>query len=209
MKIKGNWDLSSRMWLNRQINDPYVKLARRNGYRSRAAFKLLEMDDKFHLIKNAKRIIDLGAAPGGWSQALSQRSSDKAKILAVDLLPFDSLDKVDQFCMDFEDEDARRKIMDHMGGRVDLIVSDMAPPAVGHAQTDHARIMRLVESARSFALEVLEKGGTFATKIFQGGREKFLLESMKKEFQKVCFFKPKSSRSLSAEIYIVAMGLKK
>ncbi|MDR1334459.1 MAG: RlmE family RNA methyltransferase [Holosporaceae bacterium] len=207
MKIKGNRSLSSRLWLNRQINDPYVKLAQREGYRSRAAFKLIEMDDKYHLIRNAKCIVDLGAAPGGWSQVLAQRSSPEVKIAAVDLLPFHPLEKVQLFQGNFEDlQDA---ILDYLGQKADLVVSDMAPSTIGHPQTDHLRIMNLVEGAYSFAENALQKGGTFLAKVFQGGKEKLLTELLKKDFQKVCFFKPKSSRSLSSEVYIVAMGFQK
>jgi 23S rRNA (uridine2552-2'-O)-methyltransferase len=197
------------MWLDRNIKDPYIKLARRDGYRSRAAFKLLEIDDKFRLIRSADRIVDLGAAPGGWSQVLSQRSSADAKILAVDILSFDSVEKVERLCGDFEDGNIRRHMMDYLEQRANLVVSDMAPSTVGHAQTDHMRIMRLVENAYLFALDILEKEGSFVAKIFQGGREKFLFNSIKENFREVHFFKPKSSRNLSSEIYIVARGLNK
>jgi 23S rRNA (uridine2552-2'-O)-methyltransferase len=207
MKIKGNRSLSSRLWLNRQINDPYVKLAQKEGYRSRAAFKLIEMDDKYRLIKNAKCIVDLGAAPGGWSQVLAQRSSSEAKIAAVDLLPFHPLEKVQQFHGSFED--LSEAILDYLGQKADLVASDMAPSTIGHPQTDHLRIMNLVEGAYLFTENALQKGGTFIAKIFQGGKEKPFVELLKKDFEKVCFFKPKSSRSLSSEVYIIAMGFKK
>ncbi|MDR2781191.1 MAG: RlmE family RNA methyltransferase [Holosporaceae bacterium] len=207
MKIKGNRSLSSRLWLDRQINDPYVKLAQKEGYRSRAAFKLMEMDDKFRLIKNAKHIVDLGAAPGGWSQVLAQRSADDAKIAAVDLLPFNPMEKVQQFLGDFEN--FQTDIMDYLGQKADLIISDIAPSTIGHAQTDHLRIMNLVDSAYLFAENALQKGGAFIAKIFQGGKEKLFAEALKNDFQKVCFFKPKSSRNLSSEIYIVAIGFQK
>jgi 23S rRNA (uridine2552-2'-O)-methyltransferase len=209
MKIKGERSLSSRLWLDRQINDPYVKRAHRDGYRSRAVFKLIEMDDKFHFIKNAKSIMDLGAAPGGWCQVLSQRSPSDARISAIDFLPFDFIDKVRQFCGDFENEDNRRKMGSYLGSKADLIVSDMAPSTTGHAQTDHIRIMRLAESVHAFARDVLEEEGTLVVKVFQGGREKSFLESLRSDFQKTCFFKPKSSRNCSVEIYVVATGFKK
>jgi 23S rRNA (uridine2552-2'-O)-methyltransferase len=207
MKIKGTRSLSSRLWLDRQINDPYVKLAQREGYRSRAAFKLMEADDKYRLIKNAKHIVDLGAAPGGWSQVLAQRSPAAAKIAAIDLLPFHPIEKIQQFFGDFEN--FRSVITDYLEQKADLIVSDMAPSTMGHAQTDHLRIMNLAESAYSFAENVLKKDGSFVAKIFQGGKEKLFAETLKSNFQKVCFFKPKSSRNLSSEIYIVAIGFQK
>jgi 23S rRNA (uridine2552-2'-O)-methyltransferase len=207
MQIKGNRSLSSRLWLDRQVNDPYVKKAHADGYRSRAAFKLIEMDEKFHLTAKAKLIVDLGAAPGSWSQVLSRRTSPDTKICAIDLLHFDPIDnKVQQFVGDFEDETNQSAIMNYLNGKADLVVSDMAPSTIGHAQTDHIRIMQLASIAHSFAMDVLKKNGTFLTKIFQGGNEKLFAEKLKKDFQKVCFFKPKSSRSLSSEIYIIAMG---
>jgi 23S rRNA (uridine2552-2'-O)-methyltransferase len=209
MKIKGKRSLSSRLWLEQQINDPYVKRARRDGYRSRSAFKLIEMDDKFHLIKNAKNIIDLGAAPGGWCQVLSQRSPSDTKIGAVDLLPFDPVDKVKQFCGDFEVPNNRYEIINYLEQKADLIVSDMAPSATGHVQTDHIRIIKLAEGVHAFAHDTLQKEGSMVIKIFHGGREKSLIEDLKNDFRTACFFKPKSSRNCSAEIYIVAIGFKK
>lgn len=209
MKITGKMKHSSRIWLDRQHNDPYVKKAAKEGYRSRAAYKLTEIDDKFHLIKNAKHIIDLGAAPGGWSQILSQRSSDDAKIIAIDLLPFTSIDNVTQIIGDFEDKKIQQEILNNLGEKADLIVSDIAPSTVGHRQSDHLRIMRLVESAYCFAQNTLKNGGSFAVKIFQGGEEKKFFDLIKQDFQKVHFFKPKSSRSDSSEIYIVAFSYKK
>ena len=209
MHITGNKSLSSRLWLDRQMRDPFVKQAHKDGYRSRAAFKLIEIDDKFHLIKNAKCIVDIGAAPGGWSQLLSQRSSDDARIAAIDLLQFAPLDKVQQFFGDFENEKNQQRIIDYLGQKADLIVSDIAPSTMGHAQTDHLRMMRLVRSAYAFAENVLHEGGSFVAKIFQGGQEKAFLEQLKKDFDKAMFFKPKASRSLSVEIYVVAMGYKK
>ncbi len=207
MKIKGKMSLSSRIWLNRQINDPYVKLAHKEGYRSRAAYKLLEIDEKFKLIKESKYIIDLGAAPGGWSQLLAQKSSEDANIVAIDLLNFDEIPKVQQFIGDFEDELNQQKIIEALGHKADLIVSDMAPSTVGHAQTDHLRIMRLVSSAYEFALNTLDKGGTFVAKIFMGGKEKQFFERVRQDFEKAYFYKPKSSRSLSSEIYVIGIHL--
>ncbi len=208
MKIKGKMSLSSRLWLNRQMNDPYVKLAHKEHYRSRAAYKLIEIDDKFKLIKKSKYMIDLGAAPGGWTQLLTQRASEGAKIVAIDLLKFDELPGVQQFIGDFEDEENQKKIIDSLGHKANLIVSDMAPSTSGHAQTDHLRIMRLVNSAYDFALNTLEKGGSFVAKVFIGGKEKQFFERVKKDFKEAYFFKPKASRSSSVEIYIIGISLK-
>jgi 23S rRNA (uridine2552-2'-O)-methyltransferase len=181
-------------------------MARRDGYRSRAAFKLMEIDDKFHLTENIKCAADLGAAPGGWCQVLSQRSSADTKIVASDLAIFDSVDKVEQIVGDFEDEDVKRRLTAALDQKADLIVSDMAPSVIGHAATDHIRIMRLAEAARLFAEEVLKPGGAFVVKVFRGGGEKAFLESLKKNFRTARFFKPESSRDASAEIYAVATG---
>jgi 23S rRNA (uridine2552-2'-O)-methyltransferase len=169
----------------------------------------MEIDDRFRLIGSIKYAADLGAAPGGWCQVLSQRSPDGAKIVAADLLPFDPVDKVEQFRGDFEEEDSRRRMTEILGQKADLVLSDMAPGAIGHAATDHIRLMRLAEAARLFAEEVLRNGGTFVVKILRGGEEKTFLESLKKKFDSVCFFKPKSSRSASAEIYAVAKGFER
>ena len=204
MHIKGKMKDSSKRWINRQLRDLYVKRANSDGYRSRAAYKLLEIDDKFHLIKNAKCIVDLGAAPGGWCQVLSQVSDDDAKIVAVDLVEFAHVNRVRHIVGNFEDKETQAKILDYAGCKFDLIVSDMAPSTIGHRQSDHLRIMRLVEDASYFAQNNLKNGGSFVAKIFQGGEEKHLTDTLKQNFKKVSFFKPKSSRKESAEIYIVA-----
>lgn len=209
MQVKGKMSLSSRLWLDRQKNDQYVKQAHKDGYRCRAVYKLQELDAKFQLIRKSKCIIDLGAAPGGWSQYLAEKSSDDTKIAAIDLLNFDPIEKVQQFIGDFEDPENQRAIIDYLGQKADLIVSDMAPSTVGHQQTDHLRIMRLVATAYEFTKNMLNPGGSFVAKIFMGGKEKQLLEQMKKDFETACFFKPKSSRSLSVEIYVVGKGFKK
>ncbi len=208
MQIKGKMSLSSRLWLDRQLNDPYVKLAHKEGYRCRAAYKLQEIDEKFKLIKKSKCIIDLGAAPGGWSQLLAQKSSSNAKIVAIDLLNFQPIDKVKIFIGDFEDSQNQKNIKEYLGEKADLIVSDMAPSTIGHAQTDHLRIMRLVSTAYDFVQEMLQPGGSFIAKIFMGGQEKSFLEKMKKDFSVATFYKPKASRSLSVEIYVVGIGFK-
>lgn len=207
MKISKKVSDSSRRWLSRQMKDPYVKKAVDDGYRSRAAYKLIEIDDKYHLIKGATRIADIGAAPGGWSQILQARSADNAKIAAVDLLKFAPFDeKVRQFIGDFENEEIQRQIIDYFGGKADLIVSDMAPATSGHRQSDHLRIMGLAESAFYFAQQILRHGGSFVAKIFQGGEEKAFFELLKRNFQKAHFFKPKASRTESVEIYMIAIG---
>lgn len=206
MKITGKRSLSSRLWLNRQLHDPYVKRAHEEGYRSRAAYKLIEIDEKFHLIKKAKCIIDLGAAPGGWSQYLSEKSDVMAKIAAIDLLRFAPIEKVQQFIGDFEEQSNQNAIVEYLGQKADLIVSDMAPATLGCPQTDHLRIMRLVQSAYQFAENMLTNNGAFVAKIFQGGTEKDFVDQLKKSFRHVQFFKPKASRSLSVEIYVIATG---
>lgn len=209
MKLNGKFSESSRRWLDRQNRDPYVKKAINEGYRSRAAYKLIEIDDKFHLIKNARTIVDIGAAPGGWSQVLTERSTSNAKIAAVDLLKFNPIDdKVRQFFGDFENENLQKEIMGYLDDYADLVVSDMAPATLGHRQSDHLRIMGLVENAYFFAQQVLKNGGAFVAKIFQGGEEKKFFDTLKKEFQIAKFFKPKASRSESVEIYVVAIGYK-
>lgn len=208
MHIKGKMSLSSRLWLNRQENDPYVKLAQKEGFRSRAVFKLAEIDDKFKIIKKSRAVIDLGAAPGGWSQLLAEKTPDDAKIAAIDLLKFDGIVGVQQFIGDFEDPENQQKILDYLGSKADLIVSDMAPNTIGHPSTDHLRIMSLVNSAYEFALKNLAQGGSFVAKIFIGGKEKDLMGRMKRDFESAQFFKPKSSRSLSSEIYVVGIKLK-
>ena len=199
---------SSRRWLDRQFKDPYVKKAIDEGYRSRAAYKLIEIDEKFNLIDDTERIIDIGAAPGGWSQVLAQRSHANAKITAIDLQEIAPInDKVKRFIGDFEDEQLQKQVMDYFENKhADLIVSDMAPATLGHRQSDHLRIMRLVESAYSFTQTFLKKGGSFVAKIFQGGEEKAFFDIVKGQFEIVRFFKPKASRTESVEIYIVAIG---
>ncbi|MDR3179908.1 MAG: RlmE family RNA methyltransferase [Holosporaceae bacterium] len=206
MKVFGKMSLSSRRWLDRQNNDPYVKKAHAEGYRSRAVYKLMEIDDKFQLIKNARNIVDLGAAPGSWSQLLLQRSGNNPRVIGVDLLNFPPVAGLRQIIGDFENESLQAEIIEQLEGKADLVVSDMAPSTIGHHQTDHWRIMRLAENALDFAKSVLADSGNFVTKIFQGGEEKKFLDSMKNDFQKVCFFKPKSSRSISSEIYLVALN---
>lgn len=206
---------SSKRWLARQHRDPYVKRAHQDGYRSRAAFKILEIEKKFNIFKGASRIVELGAAPGGWTQVISQilnekLTSGKAKMVAVDLLPFALLSNVHQIIGDFEDDAVKANIMKYFGDQqADLILSDMAPSTTGHAPTDHLKIMRLVEDAYIFAQEFLAEGGTFVAKIFHGADEKKFVDELRKNFAKVSYFKPDSSRSMSVEIYIIAIGFRK
>jgi len=204
--------ISSVRWLNRQINDPYVSRAKREGYRSRAAFKLLELDDRFGWLKPGKTVLDLGAAPGGWTQIAVQRvKSDPAKpsVIGVDILPMDAIAGSFLLQLDFNDDAAPDIIRKHIPGGVDIVLSDMAPNTTGHAATDHLRIMALLELAFPFACEVLKPGGVFVAKVFQGGTENELLKLMKKHFKMVKHAKPKASRADSSEIYVVATGFHK
>ena len=197
------------------MRDPFVKQAKHDGYRSRAAFKIIEIDEKFNILKNAKNIVELGAAPGGWSQVIekrkeSQLESGAVKMAAIDLLEFSPIKNVHQIIGNFEDDLVKEKITEYFEGRApDLILSDMAPYTTGHAQTDHLKIMRLVEDAYQFATETLAEGGIFVAKIFRGSDDKKFFDMLKQNFAKVSYFKPKSSRSMSVEIYVVAMGFKK
>jgi 23S rRNA (uridine2552-2'-O)-methyltransferase len=197
---------SSKQWLHRQRKDRFVKQANADGYRSRAIFKLMEIDDKFALIKNARCIVDLGAAPGSWSQLLVVRSMENTKIVALDLLPFAPLDGVYQYLGDFEDAAVQSAMEEYLGQKVDLILSDMSHSTTGHRQTDHIKIMALAESVLIFAHRMLQKDGSLVIKIFQGGEEKKFALRMKAHFRWVVFFKPKASRNESKEIYLVAGG---
>ncbi len=197
---------SSTRWLQRQLNDPYVAEAQRLGYRSRAAFKLKEIDDKLDILKSVKNVVDLGAAPGGWCQVAAEKGVKK--IVALDLLEMDELPDVTFFRMDFTDDDAPEKLKEALGGPADLVMSDMSPNTTGHKNTDHIRIMALVEMAYDFAREVLSPDGTFIAKVFQGGTEGALLAQMKKDFKTVRHIKPPASRKESAEQYVVATGFR-
>lgn len=198
---------SSTRWLQRQLNDPYVHEAQRLGYRSRAAFKLLEIDEKIHLLKKGQVIVDLGAAPGGWCQVAVEKGA--GKVVALDLLPIDPLPGVTFLQMDFMDDDAPEALVAAIGEGADLVLSDMAANTTGHKQTDHLRIMALVETAYEFACDVLKPGGTFVAKVFQGGAEHELLAQMKRDFTTVKHIKPPASRKESAEQYVVAQGFRK
>lgn len=197
--------LSSRRWLERQLNDPYVAAAKRAGYRSRAAYKLAELDDRFHFLKRGQRVVDLGAAPGGWTQIAVARAG-KGRVVGIDLLAIDPIPGATLLQGDFLADDAERKLLEALGGAPDVILSDMAAPAIGHASTDHLRIVALVEAALEFAGKVLAPGGIFVAKVFQGGAERSLLEQMKRDFTSVRHAKPPASRAESAEVYVVAQG---
>lgn len=202
---------SSTRWLQRQLNDPYVALARKEGYRSRAAYKLIELDDKFHFLKAGKTVLDLGAAPGGWTQVAVARvksTEEKPLVIAVDILPMPSVPASQIVQLDFMDEAAPDIIRTLVAGGVDVVLSDMAPNTTGHQATDHIRIMALIEAAYPFACEVLRTGGVFVAKVFQGGAEKELLALMRKDFTTVKHAKPKASRADSAEMYVLALGFK-
>lgn len=199
---------SSREWLARQLNDPYVEAARARGFRSRAAFKLAELDARFHLLGAGMRVLDLGAAPGGWSQVAAAKVGAKGRVLAVDLLEMEPVAGVDFLQLDFLGEGAEETIRKALGGEADLVLSDMAGNTTGHRQTDHWRIMALAEAAYDFAMSVLAPGGSFVAKVLRGGTEGELLKRMKKDFSEVRHAKPPSSRSDSAEMYLVAKGRK-
>ncbi len=203
--------LSSTLWLERQLNDPYVARAKREGYRSRAAYKLIEMDDRCHLLKPGGRIIDLGAAPGGWSQVAADRvkaKDGKGKVVGVDLLDMEPIPGVTFAVKDFNDEDAPDVIKAMLGGEADGVMSDMAANATGHKQTDHLRIVALAELAAEFAMDVLAPGGFFVAKVLQGGTEGQLLARLKRDFAVVRHIKPAASRADSAELYVLATGFR-
>ncbi|MBI5312269.1 MAG: RlmE family RNA methyltransferase [Methylocystis sp.] len=203
--------LSSTLWLERQLNDPYVARAKREGYRSRAAYKLIEMDDRYHLFKPGGRIVDLGAAPGGWSQVAAahvKAKEGKGKVVAVDLLDMEAVDGVEFAVKDFNDPDAPEFIKKMLGGHADGVMSDMAANATGHRATDHLRIVALAELAADFACEVLAEGGFFIAKVLQGGTEGQLLTRLKRDFATVRHVKPAASRAGSAELYVLATGFR-
>jgi len=199
---------SSTRWLERQLNDPYVAEAKKRGYRSRAAFKLLQLDDKYGLLKPGQRIVDLGAAPGGWCQVAVERLHGQGTVVGLDYLEMDPIPGVTLLQLDFYDEAAPGRLTEALGGKADLVLSDMAAPTTGHAQTDHLRIMALAEAAWDFARGVLAPGGAFVAKLFQGGAEQDLLSQLKRDFARVVHAKPPASRADSSELYIVATGFR-
>jgi 23S rRNA (uridine2552-2'-O)-methyltransferase len=198
---------SSTRWLERQLNDPYVRRAKAEGYRSRAAYKLLELDERFGLLKGVDAVIDLGIAPGGWSQVVRRRSP-KAKAVGIDLLPTDPIDGVTILEMDFMDDAAPETLREALGGPADLVLSDMAANTVGHPQTDHLRTMGLVEAGMEFAAEVLRPGGAFVAKVLAGGADSNLVADLKRLFTTVKHAKPPASRKDSSEWYVIAQGFK-
>lgn len=198
---------SQVQWLQRQLNDPYVKQAKADGYRSRAAYKLIELDEKFGLLRGAKRVVDLGIAPGGWSQVV-RKVAPRAGVVGIDLLETDPIDGVTIFQMDFMDDAAPAQLEAALDGPPDLVLSDMAANTVGHKQTDHLRTMGLVEAAAWFAVDVLDEGGAFVAKVFAGGTDRELLDLLKKNFRTVKHAKPPASRKGSSEWYVVAQGFK-
>jgi 23S rRNA (uridine2552-2'-O)-methyltransferase len=203
--------LSSTLWLERQLNDPYVAQAKRDGYRSRAAYKLIEMDEKHHLLRPGQRIVDLGAAPGGWSQIAARRvgsAEGKGAVIGIDLLEMEPVPGVEFTVMDFNDADAPERIKEMLGGPADGVMSDMAANATGHKQTDHLKIVALAELAVEFAREVLAPGGFFVAKVLQGGTEHTLLAELKRDFTQVRHVKPAASRADSAELYVLATGFR-
>jgi len=199
---------SSRKWLERQLNDPYVARAKREGYRSRAAFKLIEIDDKHRLLKPGGRVADLGAAPGGWSQVAAKRVGASGRVIGIDILEMDEIPGVEFAVIDFLDPAAPDELKEMLGGPADVVLSDMAANATGHRQTDHLKIMALVEAAAEFAGEVLKPGGAFLAKVIQGGTEGALLAQLKRDFATVKHVKPSASRSDSAELYVLATGFR-
>ena len=203
--------LSSTLWLARQLNDPYVAQARREGFRSRAAYKLTEIADKYHLFRPGQRIVDLGAAPGGWSQVAARSvgaPTGKGRVIGIDLLEIDPIDGVEFKVMDFHDPDAPARLAQMLGGPADGVLSDMAANATGHRKTDHLRVVGLAELAADFARSVLAPGGFFLAKVLHGGTEGELLAALKRDFATVRHLKPKASRADSAELYVLAIGFR-
>jgi len=211
VKTAGKRSLASQKWLERQLNDPYVARAKREGYRSRAAYKLLEIDEKYHLLKGGQRVVDLGAAPGGWSQVAAAKvgiAKGEGRVVGIDLLPIEPLPGVDFIELDFLAPEAPERLIALLGGPADIVLSDMAANATGHKKTDHLKIMGLAETAVEFAREVLAPGGAFLAKVLQGGTESTLLADLKRDFREVRHVKPAASRADSAELYVLAKGFR-
>jgi 23S rRNA (uridine2552-2'-O)-methyltransferase len=197
---------ASQRWLARQLNDPYVQAARQQGWRSRAAFKLAELDDRFRLVRRGARVVDLGAAPGGWTQLAVRRGA--AQVVAIDLLLMDPVPGAVVLAGDFAEPEMQTRLIEALGGKADLVLSDMAPNTTGHTATDHLRIVALAEAALEFALGVLAEGGGFVAKVFQGGAERQMLDRLKRHFSTVRHAKPPASRKESSELYVVATGFR-
>jgi 23S rRNA (uridine2552-2'-O)-methyltransferase len=211
VKSAGRMKLSSKLWLERQLNDPYVAQAKRDGYRSRAAYKLLEIDDKHHFLKPGATVVDLGAAPGGWSQIAAKRvgaTEGKGRVVAIDLLEMPEIVGVTFAQLDFLSPEAPDKLLAMIGGRVDVVMSDMAANTTGHRKTDQLRIVGLVEDAAAFACDVLKPGGTFVAKVFQSGADATLMTQLKRDFASVKHVKPLASRKDSSERYVLALGFR-
>lgn len=208
VKTRDKRTISSARWLERQLNDPYVSAAKSQGYRSRAAFKLIQMNEDLKLLKPGQKVVDLGAAPGGWMQIAADIVGPKGRVVGIDYLDMPEIPGTTFICLDFTDDTAPDKLKKAIGGKADIVLSDMAPPTVGHRQTDHLRIMALAEAAYDFAREVLVPGGVFLSKVFMGGAEKDLLNLLKKDFTKVKHVKPHASRADSSEMYVVALGFR-
>lgn len=200
--------LSSTRWLERQLNDPYVALAKREGYRSRAAFKLAEIDDRFRILSPGRRIVDLGAAPGGWVQVALARVGPAGRVVGIDLRAMEAIPEAILLQGDFLGDETPARLRDALSGAADVVLSDMAAPSTGHPRTDHLRVMALAEAALDFALEILAPGGAFVAKVLRGGSERTLLARMRRNFARVAHFKPPSSRKESAELYVVATGFR-
>lgn len=198
--------LSQKRWLERQLNDPYVARAKREGYRSRAAYKLIEIDERYRLLKHGQRVIDLGAAPGGWSQVAARAVGGSGRVVGIDLLEIEPMAGVDFIALDFLDDAAPAKLTGLLGGPADVVLSDMAANTTGHKKTDHLRIIGLAETAAAFAREVLGPGGAYLAKVLQGGTESALLADLKRDFTAVRHVKPAASRSDSSELYVLATG---
>ena len=211
VKSGGKRKLSSKLWLERQLNDPYVARAKREGFRSRAAFKLTEIDDKFHLLKSGMTVVDLGAAPGGWSQVAARRvgiANGKGRVVAIDLLEMPEIPGVNFAQLDFLSSDAPARLIAMMEGRADIVMSDMAANTTGHRKTDQLRMVGLVETAAAFAAEVLKPGGTFLAKTFQSGADAELMAQLKRDYASVRHVKPAASRQDSSERYVLATGFR-
>lgn len=211
VKSAGKRKLSSKLWLERQLNDPYVVQAKRDGYRSRAAYKIIEIDDKYRILKPGAAVVDLGAAPGGWSQVAAKRVgalNGKGSVVAIDLLEMPEIAGVTFAQMDFMKNDAPEKLLAMMDGRADVVLSDMAANTTGHRKTDQLRIIGLVESAAAFAIDVLQPGGAFVAKVFQSGADAELMTQLKRAFATVRHVKPAASRQDSSERYVLATGFR-
>ncbi len=200
--------VSQKRWLERQLNDPYVARAKREGYRSRAAYKLLEIDERFRLLKPGQRVVDLGAAPGGWSQVAARVVGETGRVVGIDLLEIEPMAGVEFITLDFLDPEAPERLTALLGGPADLVMSDMAANATGHKKTDHLRIIGLAETAAMFAREVLAPGGAYLAKVLQGGTEGGLLTDLKRDFASVRHVKPAASRADSSELYVLATGFR-